>query len=98
MLLIGVSHRDSIPEGEYVAALIQDLEQSILNIWGRKLSTISFLVGGPVYFLLNLLMPSLQLSGCYLLPIGQGAEITMEANSGIFEADKFNSYQDAGVN
>lgn len=80
-----------------MAALRSDLEQSLPLIWGRKIHTI-FIGGGTPSLLsaagLDRLLSDLRT----LLPFDSDIEITMEANPGTFEADKFRSYRDSGIN
>lgn len=93
------SHEASggFPEEAYLAALRTDLENALPLIWGRKVYTI-FIGGGT---------PSLMSAGGLdrllsdirtLLPLDGAVEITMEANPGTFEADKFKSYRASGIN
>ncbi len=86
-----------MPEETYVAALIQDLEQAIPNIWGRSLSTIFFGGGTPSLFSAQSI-DAILTAVRTLMPIEPGAEITMEANPGTFEANKFAGYRAAGIN
>lgn len=85
------------PEAEYLAALRADLESSLPLIWGRKIHTI-FIGGGTPSLLsaqgLDRLMSDIRT----LLPMDSDIEITMEANPGTFEADKFKSYRASGIN
>ena len=89
--------RGELPEEEYLDALRLDLEQSLPLIWGRKIYTV-FIGGGTPSLMsakgLDRLMSDLRT----LLPLDLDAEITMEANPGTFEADKFRSYRDSGIN
>lgn len=89
--------KESIPEEAYLAALRADIEQSLPMIWGRKIYTV-FIGGGTPSLLsaegMNTLMSDIRT----LLPLSIDAEITMEANPGTFEADKFKAFSDAGVN
>ncbi len=87
----------SFPEAEYVAALIADLESALPLIWGRRVVSIFFgggtpslLSGAAVGELLDAFRARLQ-----LLP---DAEITLEANPGTVEAERFAAYRAAGVN
>ena len=86
-----------IPENEYVAALIADLESALPLIWGRRVSTI-FIGGGTPSLLggqaLDTLLTAIR-SRVVLLP---DAEITLEANPGTAEAERFAAYREAGVN
>ncbi|MGA8863497.1 MAG: radical SAM family heme chaperone HemW [Gallionella sp.] len=89
--------RGAFREKEYVAALIRDLEMALPQVWGRKVYTVFFGGGTPsllsgesiAEFLRNVRM---------LLPLDIGAEITLEANPGTVEADRFAAYREAGVN
>ena len=89
--------KDGFPEQQYLDALRTDLEQSLPLIWGRKISTI-FIGGGTPSLLsaagLDRLLSDLRT----LLPFDSDIEITMEANPGTFEADKFRAYRDSGIN
>ncbi len=89
--------KDGFPEQHYLDALRADLEQSLPLIWGRKISTI-FIGGGTPSLLsaagLDRLLSDLRT----LLPFDSDIEITMEANPGTFEADKFRAYRDSGIN
>ncbi len=89
--------RGELPEEEYLDALRLDLERSLPLIWGRKIYTV-FIGGGTPSLMsakgLDRLMSDLRT----LLPLDLDAEITMEANPGTFEADKFRSYRDSGIN
>jgi len=86
-----------LPEQEYLDALRLDLEQSLPLIWGRKIHTV-FIGGGTPSLMsaagLDRLLSDLRT----LLPLEIDAEITMEANPGTFEAEKFRQYRDSGVN
>jgi oxygen-independent coproporphyrinogen-3 oxidase len=88
--------KGSFPEEAYLDALRSDLEQSLPLIWGRKIHTI-FIGGGTPSLLsaagLDRLLSDLRT----LLPFDGDIEITMEANPGTFEADKFRSYRDSGI-
>jgi len=85
------------PEQEYLDALRLDLEQSLPLIWGRKIHTV-FIGGGTPSLIsaagLDRLMSDLRT----LLPLELDAEITMEANPGTFEAERFKSYRESGIN
>ena len=89
--------RGAIPEAEYVAALIADLESALPLVWGRKVSSI-FFGGGTPSLLSGPALDKLLTAMRTLLPLLPGAEITLEANPGTVEADKFAAFRDAGVN
>ena len=89
--------RGDVPERAYVEALVTDLELALPDVWGRRVHSI-FLGGGtPSLFsaaaietLISAFRARLQLAG--------DCEITLEANPGTFEAEKFRGYREAGVN
>ena len=87
----------SIPEAEYLAALRLDLERALPAIWGRKIYTV-FIGGGTPSLLSAAGLDRLLSDVRTLLPLDGAAEITMEANPGTFEAEKFRSYRASGVN
>ncbi|MGB8299780.1 MAG: radical SAM family heme chaperone HemW [Azonexus sp.] len=86
-----------IPESEYVAALIADLQSALPLIWGRPVVSVFFGGGTP-----SLLSPTAidELIGAFraLAMLSPEAEITLEANPGTVEADKFAGFRAAGVN
>ena len=85
-----------LPEQAYLDALLADLDAALPLIWGRSVHSI-FLGGGtPSLFspqrierLLSNLRARLKLSA--------DCEITLEANPGTFEKDRFRAFRDAGV-
>ena len=89
--------RRGIPEEDYLAALIDDLERALPQIWGRRVVSI-FIGGGTPSLLsakgLNTLLQALR----QRLTLLADAEITLEANPGTVEAGKFAAFRDAGVN
>src|SRR5690606_32323039 len=89
--------RREIPEKEYVAALLADLEQSVPKIWGRKVRSIFFGGGTPSLFSPESI--DRIFSGVRALtPLEYGAEITLEANPGTVDAAHFMGYREAGIN
>ncbi|WP_395401490.1 radical SAM family heme chaperone HemW [Pseudoduganella sp. UC29_106] len=89
--------KGEVPEQEYLAALRADLEMSLPLIWGRKIYTV-FIGGGTPSLMSAAGMDQLMSDLRSLLPLDGAAEITMEANPGTFEAEKFKSYRASGVN
>ena len=87
----------AIPETEYVAALIADLQSALPLIWGRPLVSVFFGGGTP-----SLLSPAAidELLAAFraLAMLSPEAEITLEANPGTIEAGKFAGFRAAGVN
>ena len=89
--------KSGLPEQEYVAALIRDLELALPLIWGRKVYTV-FFGGGTPSLLSGESVAEILRNVRMLLPFDLGAEITLEANPGTVEAARFAAYRDAGVN
>ncbi|HEX7558544.1 MAG TPA: radical SAM family heme chaperone HemW [Usitatibacter sp.] len=89
--------RGEIPEEEYVDALIADLEASLPDVWGRRLHTI-FIGGGTPSLLAPRSIDRLLTAVRTLIMAGPDTEITMEANPGTFERERFRGFRDAGVN
>lgn len=84
-------------EQRYLAALIKDLENTLPLIWGRRIHTI-FIGGGTPSLLSAAGMDQLLADIRARLPMDADIEITMEANPGTVEADKFASYAASGIN
>ncbi len=86
----------ALPEQQYVDALIADLDGELPRVAGRELQSIFFGGGTPSLF-------SAQSIGRILdalsarLPMARNIEITLEANPGTFEQDRFAGYRSAGV-
>jgi oxygen-independent coproporphyrinogen-3 oxidase len=89
--------KGELPEQEYLDALGLDLEQSLPLIWGRKIHTV-FIGGGTPSLMSAASLDRLLSDVRTLLPLELDAEITMEANPGTFEAEKFRAFRDSGVN
>lgn len=89
--------RDGIPEDEYVAALIADLESALPLVWGRKITSV-FFGGGTPSLLSGEAIDRLLTAIRTLLPVLPDAEITLEANPGTVEAEKFAAFRAAGIN
>lgn len=85
------------PEEDYLATLRADLEMALPLIWGRKLHTI-FIGGGTPSLLSAAGLDRLMSDIRTLLPFDPSIEVTMEANPGTFEAEKFKSYRGSGIN
>ncbi len=87
----------AIDEKRYIEALIADLDATLPKVWGRRIHTIFFGGGTPSLFSsagINAILNAVRAR----LVIDHDAEITMEANPGTFESEKFKGYRDAGVN
>src|SRR5438094_10583334 len=89
--------RGDVPERAYVEALVSDLELALPDHWGRRVTSIFFGCGTPSLLsaaAIETLISALRAR----LPLAADCEITLEANPGTFEAEKFRAYRDAGVN
>ena len=89
--------KDGIPEEAYVDALLQDFDQELSAIQGRELHSIFFGGGTPSLMSakgFDRFLTELQKR----IPFAEDIEITMEANPGTYEHDKFKSYRDVGIN
>jgi putative oxygen-independent coproporphyrinogen III oxidase len=89
--------RNDVPEQEYVAALTADLEQALPLVWGRKVGSIFFGGGTPSLFSPHGMDTILGMVRARL-PLMADAEITLEANPGTFEAEKFRAFRATGIN
>ncbi|NBQ67976.1 MAG: radical SAM protein, partial [Nitrosomonadaceae bacterium] len=85
------------PEDEYVAALIRDLELALADVWGRRLSSVFFGGGTPSLFSARSI-DTILTAVRTLLPLEHFAEVTLEANPGTFEAQKFADFRAVGIN
>ena len=89
--------KSGLPEQEYVAALVHDLELALPQIWGRNVYTV-FIGGGTPSLLSAQAIENILAAVRMLLPLDVNAEITLEANPGTVEAEKFAGFRSAGVN
>jgi oxygen-independent coproporphyrinogen-3 oxidase len=87
----------SLPEDEYLRALERDLDWSLPMVWGRTVQTVFIGGGTPSLFsaegidrLLAIIRARLRLAA--------DLEVTMEANPGTFELERFRGFAAAGVN
>jgi len=89
--------KGEVPESAYVEALLKDLEQELPAVWGRTVQTV-FMGGGTPSLFSPQAIDQL-LSGVRArLPLSPDAEITLEANPGTLEQEKFAGYRGAGIN
>ncbi len=88
---------DTIPEQQYVKALIEDLKQDITFVQGRKLQSIFFGGGTPSLFSAKAISSILNSVEKHI-PFSDDIEITLEANPGTAEQENFCGYYSAGVN
>jgi oxygen-independent coproporphyrinogen-3 oxidase len=89
--------RGAPDEAAYVAALLADLESALPGVWGRKVGTV--FIGGGTPSLFSPAAIDRLLSGLRArLPLLPDAEVTLEANPGTFERERFAGYFAAGIN
>jgi len=81
---------------EYIQALVHDLEQSLELIWGRSIQTIFIGGGTPSLFEPELIDELLSLVRARVT-LAADCEITLEANPGTFERDRFKAFKAAGI-
>jgi oxygen-independent coproporphyrinogen-3 oxidase len=84
-------------EERYINALIADLETELPHIWGRQVHSI-FIGGGTPSLLSAKGMDTLLSAIRARIQLEPGAEITMEANPGSVETEKFAGFAKAGIN
>jgi len=85
-----------LPEQRYLDALMADLEAALPLIWGRTVHSI--FIGGGTPSLLSPEAVDLLLGGIRArLRLEPDCEITLEANPGTFEKDRFRAFRSAGV-
>lgn len=86
-----------LPETDYVDAVLADLEQDLVHVHGRPLTSIFFGGGTPSLFsaaALGRLLEGIERR----VPFAPDIEITLEANPGTFEQAKFSAYRQLGIN
>ncbi|MEH6466687.1 MAG: radical SAM family heme chaperone HemW [Porticoccus sp.] len=88
---------DVLPEEEYVLALIHDLDIEEAYVQGRKLTSIFFGGGTPSLFSVEAIGRIIQAAN-RRIGFVDDIEITLEANPGTFEQEKFIGYRSVGVN
>jgi oxygen-independent coproporphyrinogen-3 oxidase len=89
--------KNELPEAQYIAALLADLEADLPRVWGRKVRTIFMGGGTPSLFTpesIDALLSGIRAR----IPVATDAEITLEANPGASDVEKFAGYRAAGVN
>ena len=85
-----------LPEAQYVDALIADLEAALPLVWGRPVTSV-FLGGGTPSLFSPEAIDRLLGAVRARLVLEPGCEITLEANPGTFERDRFRAFRAAGV-
>lgn len=89
--------KETLPERAYTAALLADLEQDLPRIWGRPIESIFFGGGTPSLFspeTIDQLLSDIRAR----LMLKPNCEITLEANPGTVEINKFKGFRAAGIN
>ncbi|RYF69612.1 MAG: oxygen-independent coproporphyrinogen III oxidase-like protein [Comamonadaceae bacterium] len=86
----------ALPEAEYIDALIADLDASLPLVWGRPVHSI-FIGGGTPSLFAPASIDRLLSDVRARLKLEPGCEITLEANPGTFERDRFRAFRAAGV-
>ena len=90
------SAQRDFPEQRYLDALRADLESSLPLIWGRSVHSVFIGGGTPSLFspdAIDRLLSDVRA----LLRLEADTEITLEANPGTFEKDRFKAFREAGV-
>jgi oxygen-independent coproporphyrinogen-3 oxidase len=87
----------ALPESDYVDALLRDLGQDLELAQGRALHSIFIGGGTPSLFSAQAIERLLRGISAQI-DIVEEAEITLEANPGSAEAEKFGAFVEAGVN
>ncbi len=85
-----------LPEQRYLDAVIADLEQSLPLVWGRGVHSIFIGGGTPSLFSpegIDRLLGDIRAR----VRLEADCEITLEANPGTFEKDRFRAFRAAGV-
>ena len=87
---------DGVQEQRYLDALVADLEQALPLVWGRAIHSIFIGGGTPSLFSpagIDRLLGDVRAR----LKLAADCEITLEANPGTFEKDRFRAFRGAGV-
>ena len=88
--------KGELPEQRYLDALVADLESSLPLVWGRTVESIFIGGGTPSLFSpqgIDRLLGDIRAR----LRLAADCEITLEANPGTFEKDRFRAFRAAGV-
>lgn len=86
-----------LPERQYVDALLADLDQELPSIWGRVVSSI-FIGGGTPSLFSAEAIDRLLVGIRARLHCKPDLEITLEANPGTVDQDRFREFRAAGIN
>ena len=87
---------DALPEQRYLDALCADLEAALPLVWGRQVHSV-FIGGGTPSLFAPASIDRLLADIRARLPLAAGCEVTLEANPGTFEKDRFRAFRAAGV-
>ena len=88
---------EAFPAGEYIDALIADLEHDLPQVWGRPVGSVYFGGGTPSLFSADHIATFLSALRARV-DLRPDVEITLEANPGTLEYDSFSLYAQAGIN
>jgi putative oxygen-independent coproporphyrinogen III oxidase len=89
--------RTGVPEARYIDALVRDLEQELPRVRGRCIEAV-FIGGGTPSLFSAQAIDRLLFEIRARVPLKLGIEITLEANPGTVEQDKFRDFRAAGIN
>ena len=85
-----------LPEARYLDALVADLDEALPQVWGRRIHSV-FIGGGTPSLFAPESIDRLLAAVRARLPLEAGCEVTLEANPGTFERDRFTAFRAAGV-
>ena len=86
----------AVPEARYLDALRADLEAALPFVWGRRVGSI-FMGGGTPSLFSPESIDRLLTDVRARLPLVPDCEVTLEANPGTFERERFMGFRQAGV-
>ena len=89
-------NQGALPESRYLDALCADLESALPLIWGRRVHSVFIGGGTPSLFSpdgIDRLLSEIRAR----LVLAPGVEVTLEANPGTFERERFKAFRAAGV-
>ena len=87
----------TLPEDAYVEALLNDLTAEMPRIWGRSIASV-FIGGGTPSLFSAKALDNLMSGVRALTALQPNVEVTMEANPGTFEQEKFRDFRTLGIN
>lgn len=87
----------NVPEASYIGRLLEDLRADFDWIQGREIRSI-FIGGGTPSVLSAHAIQQLMDGVRSIVALSSDCEVTMEANPGTFETEKFSAFVDAGIN